>query len=495
MGNYPPLGSNDGTDCSGLCQWAYKDALGVDIPRTTYEQLDQLQPIDGSNLQPGDLIYPHNGHVFMYAGNNQVVEAMKTGTNISEHEYTRKGTMFRRVLTDGSASSGVKGSSNGSSSDEEDDSSSSNPFENALNKLGTITSSYVGTILGGKAWDESMLQTKSTNSSSSISSSGGMSSLSGYQTGGSQISSAVLALRPTVEKYANQYGIGDKVDLLMAQIMQEAGGEPDALASDPMQSAEGHGMAAGSLNNQELSIQWGCEEFANRLNDAGGNIPLALQSYNFGKGFINYVKNHGGQMSQDLVDQFSDQQAAANGWSKYGDKQYVQHVLRYYNGGGSGFESMPAPLDLNSMYEMNNNYMNEGGAGNESLEMNQNSTDEFIYNNYKSANDRMSDTMSAVEYQKTSNDNVQLDEIIALLKSIDKNTFETINAVNRVSGKMDNIKTEITNSTTKIENNKNIKNEASGTKDVIDKYTSTTSSNKISEAYFKASGIARGRRR
>ena len=201
-------------------------------------------------------------------------------------------------------------------------------------------------------------------------------------------------------------------------------------------------------------------------------------------------------MSQDLVDQFSDQQAAANGWSKYGDKQYVQHVLRYYNGGGSGFESMPAPLDLNSMYEMNNNYMNDGGAGNESsVEMNQNSTDEFIYNNYKSANDRMSDTMSAVEYQKTSNDNVQLDEIIALLKSIDKNTFETINAVNRVSGKMDNIKTEISNTTTKIENNKNIKNETSGTKDVIDKYTSTTSSNKINEAYFKASGIARGRRR
>ena len=23
-GNYPPLGSSNGTDCSGLCQWAYK---------------------------------------------------------------------------------------------------------------------------------------------------------------------------------------------------------------------------------------------------------------------------------------------------------------------------------------------------------------------------------------------------------------------------------------------------------------------------------------
>ena len=504
MGNYPPLGSNDGTDCSGLCQWAYKDALGIDIPRTTFTQLDDpnLQKIDGSDLQPGDLIYPHRKHVFMYAGNNQVVEAKQTGTKISEHEYTRKGTMFRRVLTDGNASSGVNGSTGSLSSDSDssdDDSTSSNPFENALSKIGTITSSYIGTILGGKAWDESMLQTKSSSNESTggvtATSSGGMSSISGYQTGGSQITSAVLALRPTVEKYANQYGIGDKVDLLLAQIMQEAGGEPHELATDPMQSAEGHGMAAHSLNNQELSIQWGCEEFANRLNDAGGNIPLALQSYNYGKGFINYVNSHGGQMNQDLVNQFSDEQAAKLGWRGYGDKQYVQHVLRYYNGGGSGFESMPAPLDLNAMYEMNNNYEN-GGAGEESIEMNQNnSTEDFIYNNYKSANDRMNDTMTATNYQKNSNDNLQLDEIIALLKKIDKNTFDTVNAVQQVSGKVDNIKTQINNTNTKIENNNTVKTETSGNKDVIDKFTSTKSSNKISEAYFKASGIARGRRR
>lgn len=97
-GNYTPLGSSKGTDCSGLIQWAYKDALGKSLPRTTFDLLDKLKVIDGTNLLPGDLIFPHDRHVFMYVGNNMVVEAQQTGTFISEHTYTRKGTKFRRFL-------------------------------------------------------------------------------------------------------------------------------------------------------------------------------------------------------------------------------------------------------------------------------------------------------------------------------------------------------------------------------------------------------------
>ena len=32
--------------------------------------------------------------------------------------------------------------------------------------------------------------------------------------------------------------------------------------------------------------------------------------------------------------QFSQEQAAAHGWSGYGDSEYVPHVMRYYSGGG-----------------------------------------------------------------------------------------------------------------------------------------------------------------
>ena len=41
-GNYPPLGTSDGTDCSGLCMWAYNDAgllesVGLGGRWTTYK--------------------------------------------------------------------------------------------------------------------------------------------------------------------------------------------------------------------------------------------------------------------------------------------------------------------------------------------------------------------------------------------------------------------------------------------------------------------------
>ena len=329
-------------------------------------------------------------------------------------------------------------------------------------------------------------------------SSSDMSSISGYITGTDSITSSVMALRPTVEKYANQYGIGDKVDLLMAQIMQEAGGEPHALATDPMQSAEGHGMAAGSLNNPELSIQWGCEEFADRLNDAGGNIPLTLQSYNYGKGFVDYVNSNGGQMTQDLVNTFSDQQASKLGWSGYGDKQYVQHVLRYYNGGGSGEEIMPMPMEISNMRDMN--YYSDGefgGAGDETAQSSIN-TEDFIYQNFKSTNDQMNEAIVKSDLIKSNSTNAEINEIIALLKDIKQNTFDTVQSVNNVSSKIDNIEIKVQKCTTQSqnteENNKN-NEDIEKSKNAMEKLSRTKSSDRISDAYFKASGIARGRRR
>lgn len=73
-----------GFDCSGLMQYAYGKA-GINIPRTTYAQLAALKPVTGGpkSWQPGDLIYLNNGdHVGMYIGNNQVVQAPHTGTNV-----------------------------------------------------------------------------------------------------------------------------------------------------------------------------------------------------------------------------------------------------------------------------------------------------------------------------------------------------------------------------------------------------------------------------
>lgn len=73
-------------DCSSLVQMAWRQGAGIDITRTTYSQLanPRLQKISAAQLQPGDLVYPHNGHVMLYSGNGRVIEAQKPGTRILE---------------------------------------------------------------------------------------------------------------------------------------------------------------------------------------------------------------------------------------------------------------------------------------------------------------------------------------------------------------------------------------------------------------------------
>ncbi|GAB3693171.1 C40 family peptidase [Corynebacterium nasicanis] len=61
-----------GFDCSGLTQWAYRQA-GVELPRLAQEQNVGVQ-VSAESLQPGDLAV-WDGHVAMYAGDGQLIEA------------------------------------------------------------------------------------------------------------------------------------------------------------------------------------------------------------------------------------------------------------------------------------------------------------------------------------------------------------------------------------------------------------------------------------
>ncbi|OUC78565.1 C40 family peptidase [Gordonia lacunae] len=63
----------DGFDCSGFTQWAYRQA-GVELPRLAQDQDTAGHPVSQAHLQPGDLAV-WSGHVAMYIGNGQMVEA------------------------------------------------------------------------------------------------------------------------------------------------------------------------------------------------------------------------------------------------------------------------------------------------------------------------------------------------------------------------------------------------------------------------------------
>ena len=108
-GNYPPLGSDNGTDCSGLCQWAYNDN-GIKISRTTYTQIKDGKETTLDNLKMGDLVFTRgnsdNGHVVMFISKNDdgsihVIEAKQTGTNIMENDRTPNSDYrYRSIIND-----------------------------------------------------------------------------------------------------------------------------------------------------------------------------------------------------------------------------------------------------------------------------------------------------------------------------------------------------------------------------------------------------------
>jgi peptidoglycan DL-endopeptidase CwlO len=74
----------DGFDCSGLAQAAWA-AAGVAIPRDSYEQWAELPHVSLSSIEPGDLlIYNGEGHVAIYVGNGDIIDAPQTGMDVEK---------------------------------------------------------------------------------------------------------------------------------------------------------------------------------------------------------------------------------------------------------------------------------------------------------------------------------------------------------------------------------------------------------------------------
>lgn len=143
---------------------------------------------------------------------------------------------------------------------------------------------------------------------------------------GNGIAPEVMRYKPYFEKYAKKYFISQHVDVLMAMAMQESGGR----YLDIMQSSESLGLPVNSLTDPEKSIEQGVKYFSKVLEQAGGDVELALQAYNMGGGFIGYVnKYNNGKYNPEMANQFSNMMAQKMGWSRYGDVNYVQHVMRY----------------------------------------------------------------------------------------------------------------------------------------------------------------------
>ncbi|WP_460281484.1 C40 family peptidase [Clostridium sp. CTA-5] len=87
----------DHFDCSGFTQYVYAKATGADISRTTYSQINVGTPVSQDQLQPGDLIFTHAGHVGIYVGGGNMIHAPQTG-DVVKVSSVYKFYAARRIL-------------------------------------------------------------------------------------------------------------------------------------------------------------------------------------------------------------------------------------------------------------------------------------------------------------------------------------------------------------------------------------------------------------
>ncbi|MBL1071730.1 C40 family peptidase [Lactobacillus kitasatonis] len=94
----------DKFDCSGLVQYVYQHAAGINLPRTTYDQVKVGQTVPLDKLQAGDLVFwgsetaPY--HVAIYIGNNQYVNSATPdqGTILQNMSSYYTPTIAKRIL-------------------------------------------------------------------------------------------------------------------------------------------------------------------------------------------------------------------------------------------------------------------------------------------------------------------------------------------------------------------------------------------------------------
>ncbi|MFE9393577.1 NlpC/P60 family protein [Streptomyces sp. NPDC006784] len=96
-------------DCSSLMQQAYR-AAGIDIPRTTYDQVNAGKQVSMDKPKPGDLVFnagsdgsdARPGHVGMYIGDNMIVEAPRSGvkTRLVTYSSWRQSTKAITRITE-----------------------------------------------------------------------------------------------------------------------------------------------------------------------------------------------------------------------------------------------------------------------------------------------------------------------------------------------------------------------------------------------------------
>lgn len=157
------------------------------------------------------------------------------------------------------------------------------------------------------------------------------------------LSENTISYSDDLREAATDNEILNYVNYLIAIMEVESHGN----GNDPMQSSESAGLPPGSFTDPKDSIRQGAYYFAGCLslaNENGCDLMTAVQAYNYGQGFINYVADNGGRYTLELAISFAEKYSGGiqvdysnsiavdynGGWRyAYGNMFYAQLVNQY----------------------------------------------------------------------------------------------------------------------------------------------------------------------
>ena len=117
----------------------------------------------------------------------------------------------------------------------------------------------------------------------------------------------VLRHREMLEKVAKEKDLSSDLEVLYAIMNVESGGR----LKDVMQSSESMGLPVNTLDTED-SIEQGLryyKELKEKTRELSLDEKSLWQAYNYGIGFLYYVKEHGGQYQDSLAENFAMEQS------------------------------------------------------------------------------------------------------------------------------------------------------------------------------------------
>lgn len=142
----------------------------------------------------------------------------------------------------------------------------------------------------------------------------------------------VLQYKDMVEEILDDNDTTANVDLVLAMIYTETKGDND----DVMQSSESSDGVANSITDSQTSIRQGVTVLSENLSsadEAGVDVWTAVQAYNFGSAYIDYVAKNGGENTIALATAYSRDVVAPSLGNTIGETYFYYHPLALISGG------------------------------------------------------------------------------------------------------------------------------------------------------------------